>query len=277
MANPKAAELLCAASPAELLRYPVAALLHPDSREIVTKHNQDIYETKGASPPSERVYIRLDGHPIHVEASSTWIAYNGNPSIMVAFRDITARKTAEQKLYEANEIFKKLSTVDGLTGIANRRCLEERYDLEWNQALNDSTMLSILIMDIDSFKLYNDTYGHQGGDACLKQVAAALDELATTSGHFAARFGGEEFICILPQTSIADAISFATDVRTTIEMLGIPHLHSPFDNKVTVSVGVASAVPTHYMDKKELIEHADKAMYQAKLNGRNQVSCYSET
>jgi diguanylate cyclase (GGDEF)-like protein/PAS domain S-box-containing protein len=274
MANPKAAELLHAASPSELLRYPIASLLYEDSQEIVSGYNPYIYDTQSDLPPTERVFLRLDGRPIHVEVASTWMAYNGIPSIMITFRDITARKTAEQKLHEANEMFKRLSAVDGLTSIANRRCMEERYELEWNQALTDLAMLSILIIDIDSFKLYNDTYGHQGGDACLKQVATTLDQLAQANGYFAARFGGEEFVCILPQISKADALSFAEEARATIERLGIPHLHSPFDNKVTVSAGIASILPVAFLDKKELIEQADKALYQAKISGRNRVCIY---
>ncbi|MCR8636024.1 PAS domain S-box protein [Paenibacillus radicis (ex Xue et al. 2023)] len=270
--NQMTLELLAASNASELIGKSIAELLHPDSAEDVISRNREILLNQSSAPPSERVYIRLDGQYMNVEASGAWVSYKGKPAIMTVFRDITERKRAELQLYEANEMFKKLSMIDGLTGIANRRYFEESYQMIWKQALQHSNVVSILLLDIDFFKIYNDTYGHQGGDTCLKQVASALDQLATRHGCFAARYGGEEFVCILPDTHEAQAREFAVWVREEIGELAIPHAASTVSGHVTVSIGIAAAVPNPLIDRNKLIEQADQALYKAKMNGRNQIA-----
>ncbi|NOU92078.1 PAS domain S-box protein [Paenibacillus sp. LMG 31456] len=270
--NQMTLELLAASHVSELIGKNITELLHPDSAEDVMIRNREILINQSSAPPSERVYIRLDGQHMNVEASGAWVYYKGKPAIMTVFRDITERKRAELQLYEANEMFKKLSMIDGLTGIANRRYFEESYQLIWEQALQQAKDVSVLLLDIDFFKIYNDTYGHQGGDICLKQVASALDQLAIAHGYFAARYGGEEFVCILPHTGEAPAHEFAAKVRRVIEDLAIPHAASTVSGHVTMSIGIAAWVPKSSIDRNELIEQADQALYKAKMNGRNQIA-----
>jgi diguanylate cyclase (GGDEF)-like protein/PAS domain S-box-containing protein len=273
--NRKTLELLGAADESELIGMPIMTLVHPDSAQDVMKRNEEILLNRASAPPSERIYVRLDGQLMHVDASAAWISYQGASAIMTVFRDISARKRAELQLREANEMFKSLSMIDGLTGIANRRYFEDSYQMIWDQALQHAAEVSVLLLDIDFFKIYNDTYGHQGGDICLKMVAAKLDQLAVTEGHFAARYGGEEFVCILPGTTAAQAQQFAFKIRKAVEDLAIPHANSKVSGFVTVSIGLATAVPAPYTDRKDLIEQADQALYKAKTNGRNRVASYS--
>ncbi|MDF2959818.1 MAG: hypothetical protein K0S39_1553 [Paenibacillus sp.] len=270
--NRKTLELLGAADKTELIGLNKADLVHPDSAEEVIAQNQEILMNKSSVPPSERVYIRLDGQTMNVEVSAAWTSYKGKPAIMTVFRDITVRKRAELRLHEANELFKKLSMIDGLTGIANRRHFEESYQMIWEQAVQQASAVSIMLLDIDFFKVYNDTYGHQGGDICLKEVASALDHLSQAEGYFAARYGGEEFICILPDTHELGAYEFAAKVRKAVEALAIPHTESKVSRQVTVSIGIATVVPTPVTGRSELIEQADQALYKAKTNGRNQIA-----
>jgi len=188
------------------------------------------------------------------------------------------RKAHEQELLEVsrqleeeNQNLRRLSFLDGLTGIANRRHFDEILLNEWNRALRDARPLSLIILDIDFFKNYNDTYGHQTGDDCLKQVAGFLSSSLKRPGDLAARYGGEEFAAILPNTNIEGATVIAEVLRSGIEALRIPHASSPVSAYVTVSAGVASTVPGRNGSPEFLVTTADKALYQAKQGGRNRV------
>lgn len=191
---------------------------------------------------------------------------------MVArFRDITERKYAENTLKEANERLERLSASDGLTGVANRRCFDQTIQKEWTRLQRTNDALSLIMCDVDFFKLYNDTYGHQGGDDCLKTVARVLQESAQRGGDCVARYGGEEFAVILPATDEKSAVHIAEKIRRGVEGVAIPHSKSSAAPFVTLSLGVATVVPDNQRKPESLIQCADKALYLAKSSGRNRA------
>lgn len=160
---------------------------------------------------------------------------------------------------------------DWLTGLANRRRFDETFRQEWNRARRDETSLGVLMVDIDYFKPYNDTYGHQAGDTCLQQVAKTIGEVVSRPGDLPARYGGEEFVVVLPKTDAAGAAIVAEKMRATVEALRIQHANSQVSNRVTISVGVAAMVPPEKSEPAVLIAAADQALYRAKREGRNRV------
>ena len=179
-----------------------------------------------------------------------------------------------RRLDEANRELTRLTSVDGLTGIANRRCFDETIAREGQRARRNRLPLSVLMVDVDYFKQYNDSYGHQGGDDCLRQVAASLQSLLKRPGDLVARFGGEEFVVVLPETNAVGARRVAEEMRGAVEALGLPHAASPGGKGVTVSVGVATAYPSPDDDAggvEQLLAGADRALYSAKNAGRNRV------
>ncbi|VAX23933.1 hypothetical protein MNBD_NITROSPINAE01-545 [hydrothermal vent metagenome] len=175
---------------------------------------------------------------------------------------------------EAELLAAELETMvctDALTGIANRRFFDRTMDDEWSRAKRSQHTVSLILLDVDFFKNFNDNYGHQAGDRCLKKVALALSRHARRPGDLAARYGGEEFALILPRIESAKAIQIAHNIQAYIESLQIPHEHSEAGSMVTVSLGVATLTLEHHMVKSTIIELADRALYQAKDNGRNTV------
>ena len=177
-----------------------------------------------------------------------------------------------RKLDDANRELKRLSAVDGLTGIANRRHFDEALVKEWRRAARHEHSLAALMLDVDYFKPFNDNYGHQVGDECLKAIARSTAELLKRPGDLAARFGGEEFVVLLPQTDLDGALRVAEEVRVAIEGLGISHRHSEAAKVVTVSIGAAVSTPEQGGSGAEaLVEAADRALYEAKRLGRNRV------
>lgn len=192
--------------------------------------------------------------------------------------DLARQKKTEEQLNiekeKAEQMVQSLlaiSTLDGLTGIPNRRHFDSVFAREWNRASRTGTPVSLIICDIDNFKTYNDNYGHQKGDNCLIHIATLLQEHARREGDMAARYGGEEFAIILPATSLENAKRIAEQMRAAIEKLSIPHRFSSNDNIVTASFGVATIIPRLDEQSKVLISKADKAMYMAKQKGRNCV------
>ena len=214
------------------------------------------------------------------------------PVKFVAIRfDVTEKKLAEQALRqshdeleqkvaerthaleEANRRLATLSSTDGLTGIANRRHFDEVLANEWQRAVRVRQPLALLMIDVDLFKNYNDHYGHQLGDDCLRKIAEMLLASSRRASDLAARYGGEEFVLIAVDTDIESARHLAEVVRTSIESLGKPHAGSPF-GKVTVSIGVAALIPDNAQQPELLIQRADKALYLAKNQGRNRVDIF---
>jgi diguanylate cyclase (GGDEF)-like protein/PAS domain S-box-containing protein len=191
---------------------------------------------------------------------------------MVAlFKDITERKYAENTLKEANERLELLSSSDGLTQVANRRCFDQTLEREWNRLKRTKEPLSLIMCDVDFFKLYNDSYGHQSGDDCLRSVAAAMSETARRGGDFIARYGGEEFVVVLPGTETKGALNVAENIRHAIERLDLEHSKSQVAPLVTLSLGVATVIPCEEGTPELLIKCADQALYTAKSSGRNCV------
>ena len=177
-----------------------------------------------------------------------------------------------RKLDEANRELKRLSAVDGLTSIANRRSFDDALAKEWRRAARNEASLALLLVDVDFFKQFNDNYGHQLGDECLKAVARTLDAQLRRPGDLVARFGGEEFVVLLPQTDSAGAERVADSLRVAIEQLGITHGHSQAGDVVTVSIGLAAARPARDASGPDaLVDGADRALYGAKRQGRNRV------
>lgn len=164
-----------------------------------------------------------------------------------------------------------LSALDGLTGIANRRRFDQMLDREWNRGARGSRPLALILCDIDYFKQYNDLYGHQAGDACLRQLATLLQSALRRAGDLAARYGGEEFAVLLPDTPLASATQLADAIREQLRALGIPHDASPLMPVLTASFGVAALIPPRTGQPASLIKAADEALYAAKAAGRNRV------
>ncbi len=175
-----------------------------------------------------------------------------------------------RKLDSANQELKRLSSSDGLTGIPNRRYFDETLDREWRRAKRNGTEISLLMCDVDFFKKYNDAYGHQAGDDCLKEVATTLCQSLERGGDTAARYGGEEFAVILPDTGLGGTLFVAEKARLMIHKLNIPHSGSNH-GRVTLSIGIAGMVPNEEDPPQTLIEAADRALYRAKSEGRDRV------
>ena len=180
-----------------------------------------------------------------------------------------AKNHAELKRYR--DFLTEIAFVDGLTQIPNRRRYDEFLDTEWRRAIRRETSLSMVLMDIDHFKQFNDTYGHLEGDRCLQDVAAALEKSLMRPADLAARYGGEEFACLLPETDMAGAMHLAEKLRDAVEQLKLPHKSSLTAAHVTISVGVASVIATAERASDDLFKLADKALYSAKETGRNKV------
>ncbi len=176
-----------------------------------------------------------------------------------------------EEVRKANEILRRASAIDGLTGLANRQSFEEFMDREWRRAIRDQRPLSLIMADIDHFKAFNDNYGHQGGDDCLKKVASVIAEEAKRPADLAARYGGEEFMTVLPDTDLNGAIEIAERMRAKVEALAVPHEYSPTAGVVTISIGVATLIPSRGMSPSTLIRLVDTALYSAKHAGRNMV------
>ncbi|NOT12065.1 MAG: diguanylate cyclase [Methylococcaceae bacterium] len=181
-----------------------------------------------------------------------------------------SRLQGHKKLIVANEHLTKLAMFDQLTGLPNRRHFEETLNREFNLAKRDKATLTILVCDIDFFKVYNDKYGHQEGDKCLKKIADAIDEVLTRPADLASRYGGEEFIVILPRTDLAGGLKVAEKIRQSVYDKNIALLGSKGELRVTLSLGLANYTG-QYTNTDELIKAADDALYKSKKNGRNRV------
>jgi len=176
-----------------------------------------------------------------------------------------------QALAQANQRLQLISNTDGLTGIANRRHFDQTLAHEWARAQRAQTPLSLIMLDVDVFKHFNDHYGHLAGDACLQALALTLAQTGgRREGDLVARFGGEEFVVLLPASDAQAAMEVARQIQQAIQALALPHEGAPF-GIVTVSFGVASLVPQRDQAPEELVRRADRAMYRAKQAGRNRI------
>lgn len=182
---------------------------------------------------------------------------------------LVAERTSE--LAKANVQLERLSRQDGLTGVATRRAFDEMLESEWRRAMRAGSEISFLLVDVDHFKLYNDTYGHQQGDECLRRTARVLAGAARRESDLVARYGGEEFAVVLPGTPLEGALVVAQSLCESVKALGLPHSASTTSEVVTISIGAASFVPVTGVEPSVLVEMADRALYQAKRQGRNRV------
>ncbi len=175
------------------------------------------------------------------------------------------------QLSEANQKLERLTMLDGLTGVTNRRHFDKLMIKEWRRAQRNKFPISLIMIDIDYFKKYNDTYGHLKGDDCLKKVAKALISSARRSADFVSRYGGEEFAITLPALKNDATVTVAKRVRCEVERMKIYHEKSDINKYVTISLGVATIIPVMSMEHEVLIQAADRALYMAKNAGRNRV------
>jgi len=201
------------------------------------------------------------------------VRYHSRSYLNLLQRDEAYRalRQSQQQLLETNLELQRLTNSDGLTGLSNRRYFDEYLGAEWRRAQREQTQLALVMIDVDAFKAYNDTYGHVAGDDVLRRVAAVLRENCTRASDLPARFGGEEFAMVLPGTSPGGVRLLAEKVRRAVQDLAIAHSGSPTGGCVTVSIGGALLVPQAGEPSSRLVEDADARLYQAKRNGRNQV------
>ncbi len=192
--------------------------------------------------------------------------------VLENFRDITEQKMAEKTRKMAHDELKRLATIDGLTDIANRRTLDECLEKEWRRLTREKGELAFVLCDVDFFKKYNDTYGHQDGDECLKAVARVLDASVQRPADLVARYGGEEFAVVLPNTDLKGAVCVAENIRSAVMDLKIAHRSSDAAPVVTLSLGVACTRPATSQLMEVLLTTADQALYDAKETGRNRVA-----
>lgn len=236
----------------------------PYLKVINSKSSFYNYQLVVNKPMENNIIISVNATPLFDEA-------NNISNVLITINDITEQKELEFKLKNANEILESLSYLDALTGIANRRRFDEILDNEWKRAHRNLQPLSVILIDIDNFKAYNDHYGHQEGDVCLKEVAKSINDTLKRPADFVARYGGEEFIVILPETNNEGASLIAEQIRKNVEKLEIPHQYSITSSFVTISLGVSTVIAEENVNKYDVIEMADKALYQAKKTGKNRV------
>ncbi|MCB5185879.1 sensor domain-containing diguanylate cyclase [Methylobacillus gramineus] len=247
-----------------------AERMHPEDRAWVVDfcvsqsqagHDHEA-DYRALTKDGEYVWIR---DVVHVVRDT-----QGEVEALIGFMfDISERKKTEEKLLILQKELEELSFKDGLTGVANRRMFDSIMEIEWANARRNNQPLSIIMLDIDFFKQYNDCYGHIQGDECLKQVAKVLASAASRARDFFARFGGEEFVLVLPETDAESAKIVAERCRNLVFKEQIPHAQSAISQILTISMGLDTIVPNHQDTALQFIEQVDKRLYQAKQRGRN--------
>ena len=237
------------------------------------KHLEDLsylhQEKNPLSITSELLAQHKENYNFPCEISIAKINDDNNYFFIITIRDISERKQFEEKLIW-------LSTHDELTGIFNRRYFNRQINLEWNRLIRSNLPLSLIILDIDYFKKYNDTLGHQAGDLCLKKIATIINNSINRAGDFAARYGGEEFVLLMPNTSKNGVAHIAKKIQTEIENINIEHPYPGSRGHITVSMGASIMFPIKACSSDVLIKQADNALYQAKNSGKNCYKLYGE-
>ena len=266
-----ACERLLGYQPGELIDGHPRDTAHPEDWPRLAANIETILSTGRAPPFSYRVR-RKDGVYVWIETQGQKL--DGEPGFVVALRDISSRKRVEELLHEANNHLQRQVMLDGMTGVANRRCFDLTVPKEFRRAGRDHTPLGLLMIDVDHFKSYNDRYGHPAGDQCLRAVAEAITRELRRPGDFLARYGGEEFAVLLPNTDQAGAMTMAERIRGAVQRLSITHAGNPGSagSVATVSIGVAVERPTGGGNGGlALLQRADAALYDAKSRGRNRA------
>lgn len=247
------------------------ARIHPEEREAI--FNYCVAQSlAGVDHEADYRAITNGGDYVWIRDVVHVVRKNGEVEALIGFMfDISERKKTEEQVLRLQKELEELSFKDGLTGVANRRMFDSIMEVEWRNARRNHQPLSLLLLDIDHFKQYNDYYGHLQGDDCLRRVAQALSTVGTRARDFFARFGGEEFVLVLPETNAEAAKHIAERCRSAILNLQIPHEKSATSELVTLSIGVGTLIPTHDSEQKMFIESVDRLLYQAKQNGRNRI------
>lgn len=245
---------------------------HPEDLIDITSSHVTVIEKPVNSTIRYR-FKRKDGEYIWLETISKMMKgiLSENDEILCISRDITLQKQVEEQLRQVNSKLEELSMLDGLTNIPNRRAFDQRIDEEWKKMIRTQKPLSLVMFDIDHFKLYNDTYGHMQGDECIKQIVKITKRILHRPSDFIARYGGEEFIIILPETNQEGAFTIVEKIRKAIQTAAIVHVNSKVIPYVTVSLGIATVFPSLETNYTELLIAADDALYKAKNKGRNRV------
>jgi diguanylate cyclase (GGDEF)-like protein/PAS domain S-box-containing protein len=262
----------------DLLDKPMAEVIGQKCKKFLAYHRCDSTECPlFAGRKSKCEFdIQLDnaaGEPCdYILTTAPLITLDGSNGIVVQFKNITCRKKAEKELELANISLERMARVDGLTQIANRRCLDETLAKEWQRLSRTGEPLALLLGDIDFFKKFNDHYGHQAGDDCLRQVGKALADAMLRPADLAARYGGEEFAILLPGTDLEGARQVGERILAAIRRLGIKHQKSEVKEVVTISLGAACLIPSAAQTPADLVACADQALYLAKAAGRNRIS-----
>ncbi|HZG75094.1 MAG TPA: diguanylate cyclase [Paenibacillus sp.] len=267
--NDACARLVQVDHPDELLGTDLFDYILPDAHRKMELLIQRIYnmEYEDIPPFETKLVRRKTGDVIDVEGTSAFVEHNGRKMLQVVLRNVTKRSIEKERL-------QRLSQLDGLTNIANRRYFDVVLNREVNRARRNKLPIALLLFDIDNFKKYNDMYGHLTGDDCLKRVTEAAGKMLKRPGDLLARFGGEEFAVLLPETDEYGAEIVAEQLRLQIQSLAIPHPQSDVLPVVTISVGVSSMTRPTTADIVPFIERADRALYAAKRNGKNRVEVY---
>ncbi|WP_439135608.1 sensor domain-containing diguanylate cyclase [Pseudomaricurvus sp.] len=248
-----------------------AERMHPDDREFVVNFCVS-QSQEGIDHEADYRALTKDGDYVWIRDVVHVVRKDGEVEALVGFMfDISERKKTEQQLIDMKQKLEELSFKDSLTGIANRRMFDTILDIEWTHATRNRQPLSLIVLDIDYFKQYNDHYGHIKGDECLKQVATVLSEAATRFKDFFARYGGEEFVFILPETDTKSAQKIADRCLKLIAEAQIPHEFSDVSALLTISMGVDTVIPDRDIEPVEFIERVDRLLYKAKQAGRNRA------
>ncbi|MBN2418402.1 MAG: sensor domain-containing diguanylate cyclase [Deltaproteobacteria bacterium] len=249
-------------------------IIHEDDAERVNKTIDERINEKDTEPFLIEYRIIDANNDIRWCSEKGRVLFNssGDPLFIDGtIFDITERKRTDEHLLSVNNDLKRLASIDPLTQLANRRHFMGSLDMEWKRMYREKKFISLIMCDIDYFKLFNDNYGHQEGDKCLYAVAQAINSALNRPADLASRFGGEEFIVLLPDTDIKGASKVAEFIRSKVFNLEIPHKYSLVDQYISLSLGPASIIPGSNNDPDLLIKEADNALYKAKKMGRNRV------
>ncbi len=248
-------------------------IIHPDERATLAQMLETFRREKISPPRSEFRYRKADGSYVWLELNLNMLYDDhGEPAGYVDIaRDISRRKLEEANFQRSLATAEQQASSDPLTGIANRRHFDQIIEREWLRAARDQTNLSVLLLDVDHFKLYNDVNGHLTGDQCLRQVVAAIGPVVSRPADLLARYGGEEFVVVLPNTDAAGARQMAEWIRQAVEVSRLPHAGNAPHGVLTLSIGCATMTPHPKITHLQLLEAADQALYRAKSSGRNCV------
>ena len=268
-------EVLTGYKPSETMLRGFADVIHAEDLPKMLALMRNLHDGAESENIDYRVkrkngeYVWVEGSLRSLRDSRTGI----RTGVLQIVRDISERKLAEQQLAEAYRAVETMAITDALTGLANRRRFDQCLTIEWRRGMRERKPLSLLLIDADVFKAYNDAYGHLRGDNCLKQITEAIQSVVLRPGDLVARFGGEEFAVILPNTCAPGALQLAQDICAMMRNRQLPHTGNPA-GIVTVSAGSATLIPQLGQPAAALVDSADQALYQAKRSGRNRACAY---